>query len=111
MATPTPLPLGQGVAGLTGSPTTIFVVPAGATYVPRSITYCNTSGSRRTIRVCKVPNGSAFGEATAVAWDAPVDPGWPVVDDSIHVFGQGDSLQISADEADAVTLTADGASE
>jgi hypothetical protein len=108
MATVTPALLGQRRAGLTGSPTVIFTVPEGQIYASRSIMYCNTSSDRRLIRACKVPSLAVFGEMRAIHWDAPVDPGWGVVDDSVHVFGAGASLQVSADVADAITVTVDG---
>ena len=105
----TPKPLGQAQAGLTGSPTTVYTVPAGKTATLWSLSLCSHDTARRTVRLCKVPLGGSFGAGTDLLWDAPVDPGIPVEGDAIRVLEAGGTIQISADVAVMVTLTVDGA--
>jgi len=102
-----PRQLAQGQIGTIE--TILYTVPAGKKAVIRTISICNTSTSDRTVRFCLVPSGGVFGSSTALLWDLTVRARTSVQDDGIHILETGGSVRATADGANALTCTIDGA--
>ena len=104
----TPKQLAQQAIGTTV--TTAYTAPnvANAYAFIESIVLCNTTTSRKLVRIYLVPNGGSAATGNAIAYDFVLDiPGMPYVINPKAIIGQNATIQTSAD-ATGVTMTVSG---
>ncbi len=105
----TPKPLGQAQAG--AGRTLVYQAPSTADFVAAvaRVRLVNNSDAGRTFLLCAIPPAGPFDATTAIL---PIDMPLPkksVYHDSGIVVGPDWTIEVSADVADQITVTIDGA--
>ena len=94
----------------TGSPTTVYTVPASTTTIVRDIVVCNTTGTNRTVELWIDPDGTGVTDSEAIISGVAVE-----ANDFIHLAGfwlvmeAGGTIKAQASAGSALTITVSGA--
>lgn len=89
---------------VSGTPTTLFTVPAGRQFTTKQIIICNTDGVDRTVTL----GIGGVSDALSVVFQLPIGMFDTIVLDTALVFDATHTLQGCSDTASKVTVTATG---
>jgi len=90
--------------------TTYYTVPTGKKCVTRAITFCNPTGTARTVSVYIVPSGGSADNTTTLLKSYAVDTLETLTPSDLqnHVLQAGDTIDIIASSASSITVLGSG---
>ena len=87
---------------------TLYLVPSGVETQIKAIFVCNTSGSVSAFRLNHDENGQTFDSSNYLFYDKTVAANDTFISCSCIYMKEGDSLGISSDPADSLTVSVYG---